>query len=127
MQFSGGAAGGRDARRATGSFLRRHDVSEECGDSVLLVVSELVTNAIRHAGGSFTLRVMLSAHCVEVAVSDSDPTPPRARVPDLLDGTGGFGSGIVARLAREVTICPCPEGKTLHVVIDRRTPPTADD
>ncbi|MFD0150427.1 ATP-binding protein [Streptomyces sp. NPDC055721] len=125
IEFSGDAAGGRDARMTTGDFLGHHDVPEQCGDAVLLVVSELVTNAIRHAGGAFTLKVALSDHRVEVAVSDSDPAPPRARVPDLLDGTGGFGSGIVAHLAREVTITTCPGGKTVHVVIDRPTAPAA--
>ncbi|MDV5143716.1 ATP-binding protein [Streptomyces sp. SBC-4] len=124
MEFVGDATSGRDARRAAGELLARHHASQECADAVLLVLSELVTNAIRHGGGAFVLRAAVSAHSVDIALSDGDPAPPRARVPDLLDGTGGFGSLIVDRLARHVSVDGRPDGKTVHVTVDfdRSTP-----
>ncbi len=66
---------------------------------MVLVVSELVTNALRHGGGACTL--YLSAHLdgIEVAVHDRSPRTPRMRTPDLNGGTGGFGWPMVDRLA----------------------------
>jgi anti-sigma regulatory factor (Ser/Thr protein kinase) len=119
LVFRGDAAGGRDARTAARALLERHGVARDCVDTATLVVSELVTNAIRHAEGPYTLRVIVSAVAVEIAVSDPSPTPPRTRAPDLIDGTGGFGSLIIAQLARRVLVDRHDDGKTIKVVLDR--------
>lgn len=79
----------------------------EAADTVVLVVSELVTNALLHGGG--TCAVELTAHPdgIEVAVHDPSPQPPRMRTPDLTDGTAGFGLFPVrcAQLAAQVQKC----------------------
>ena len=49
-------------------------IAAEAADTVVLVVSELVTNALRHGGGTCTLD--LTAHpdgSIEVAVHDRSP------------------------------------------------------
>lgn len=60
-----------------------------------LVVSELVTNAVEHAGG--WVAVDLEAHdsSVAIAVSDPSPVPPRRRDPDR---RGGRGLGLIESL-----------------------------
>lgn len=49
-----------DARGTTRAFLealRQPAVASETADTAVLVVSELVTNALRHGGGTYTLRL----------------------------------------------------------------------
>ena len=71
---------------------------------MVLVVSELVTNALRHGGGTCTLSLTAHPDSIEVAVHDHSPKAPRMRTPDLNDGTGGFGWPMVNRLARATTV-----------------------
>jgi anti-sigma regulatory factor (Ser/Thr protein kinase) len=63
-----------------------------------LLVSELATNAIRHAGGDrFMVEFDANGH-VLVAICDADPTPPTARNAALTD-MGGRGLAIVEGLS----------------------------
>jgi anti-sigma regulatory factor (Ser/Thr protein kinase) len=86
------------ARRAVTSGFA--DVlGEESLDDVLLVVSELVTNALLHGQGDIKLRIFLDAQRVTGAVSDEGCAftggalaPDPARI-------GGHGLYIVGRLA----------------------------
>ncbi|WP_328318220.1 ATP-binding protein [Streptomyces sp. NBC_00388] len=95
-------------------------------EALVLVVSELATNAVRHGGGSYTLRLSTDTATMTAAVSDRSPALPRARVPDLNDGTGGFGWHMVRRLTRELTVTPGPgSGKTIHARLSRQEPATA--
>lgn len=57
---------------------------------IALVVSELLTNALRHGGGTCTLRLTAHPDTIEVAVGDASPRAPRIRT-TLYGGTGGFG------------------------------------
>ncbi|WP_240508972.1 ATP-binding protein [Streptomyces agglomeratus] len=55
-----------------------------------LVVSELVTNALRHGAGTCTLELTAHPDSIEVAVHDRSPKGPRMRTRDLNGSTGGF-------------------------------------
>ncbi|GCD39678.1 ATP-binding protein [Streptomyces chrestomyceticus JCM 4735] len=101
-----------DARRDTRAFLDGllPPVTSEAAGTVLLVVSELVTNALRHAGGTWTLELTAHPDGIEVAVHDPSPQAPRLRTPDLSGGTGGFGWPLVNRLARTTAVTPEPSG-----------------
>ncbi|GAA1536145.1 hypothetical protein GCM10009730_51680 [Streptomyces albidochromogenes] len=91
-------------------------------DTLVLVVSELVTNALRHGGGRYTLELSADEDAMRVAVSDLDPAHPREVTPDLNGGSGGFGWHMVRRLTDEVTITPSPRpGKTITAAYVRRT------
>lgn len=91
-------------------------MAPETVQTLALVVSELATNALRHGGGRYALRLGATADAVTIAVSDPDPAPPRERAPDLNGGAGGFGWPMVRRLAGKVTITSGPgRGKTIHV------------
>jgi anti-sigma regulatory factor (Ser/Thr protein kinase) len=72
-------------------------------EDVLLLVTELVTNAVRHAGvgPDESLQVELRRWSRRVRVGVADPGDGRARVapqPDLTD-TGGWGLVLVDRIA----------------------------
>lgn len=77
---------------------------EECQwsgdrDTVLLLASELVTNAVRHAATPFDLIVSVHGPSVEVAVVDHDRRhPPRVCDPGPED-THGRGLRIVEELS----------------------------
>ncbi|WP_345403055.1 ATP-binding protein [Nonomuraea salmonea] len=77
----------RLAREAlvTCGFQGRHE-------DVLLVVSELVTNALVHGDGSPVLRVRGSADRVRIEVGDAGAGVPRTREPGPASGWGGCTS-----------------------------------
>ena len=54
------------------------------------MVSELVTNALRHGGGCCTLEVTAHPDAIEVTVHDGGRHAPRMRTLDLSTGTGGL-------------------------------------
>ncbi|MFD9271173.1 ATP-binding protein [Streptomyces goshikiensis] len=110
----------RQAARAFLEALGQPAISPDQADTVVLVVSELVTNALRHGGGAYTLRLAAHPGTIEVAVEDPSPWPPRMRTPDLVDGTGGFGWHMVNDLAHHVVVTPGPEGgKTVCAFLPR--------
>ncbi|MED7952418.1 ATP-binding protein [Kitasatospora sp. NPDC058201] len=95
-------------------------LAPEAAAAVVLVVSELVTNALRHGGGTFALDLTAYTDGVEVAVHDRSPRPPRMRTPDLAAGTGGFGWPMVNRLAHTTTVTPRQTGgKTVTALLAR--------
>ncbi|MFD6888016.1 ATP-binding protein [Streptomyces sp. NPDC059957] len=113
-------AGARQTARAFLESLGHPAIDPECADSVVLVVSELVTNALRHGGGACTLRLTAHPGSIEVAVDDPSAEAPRMRIPDLAEGTGGFGWHMVNGLALATVITPRPEGgKTVRALLPR--------
>ncbi|GLW73876.1 hypothetical protein Kpho02_61740 [Kitasatospora phosalacinea] len=97
-------------------FLRRAladwSVDPVAGADVLLVGAELLSNAARHADGLRRLDLDLEAGVLRVAVTDSSPGLPRAR-PDPPGASGGYGLGIVDRLALDWGSLPAGNGKTV--------------
>ncbi|WP_405668378.1 ATP-binding protein [Streptomyces sp. NBC_01166] len=110
-----------DARDSARTFLQRlvRPIAAEAADGVILVVSELVTNALRHGGGTCTLDLNAHPAGIEVAVHDRSPQGPRMRTPDLNGGTGGFGWPMVNRLAHTTAVTRRPAGKTVMALIAR--------
>ncbi|EGX56433.1 regulatory protein [Streptomyces zinciresistens K42] len=86
-------------------------------DDILLVVTELVTNAVRHGGGLTAFDARLDADTLTVSVSDASPVPPRAVARDGSATPGGFGWPLVLRLGGHVTVTPTAAGKTIRVVM----------
>ncbi|MEW2574480.1 SpoIIE family protein phosphatase [Streptomyces sp. NPDC047070] len=90
------AAPGR-ARRLARKALSRWDL-EELTDSVELLVSEVVTNAVRYASRPVTLR-LLRTDVLRCEVGDDVPQLPRLRQARATD-EGGRGLYLVNKLAR---------------------------
>jgi GAF domain-containing protein/anti-sigma regulatory factor (Ser/Thr protein kinase) len=92
-----------------------------------LIVSELVTNALLHAGPPITVRVDVRPDSVRIAVSDgSRATPVRALA--RADSMTGRGLSLVAALARDWGVEPTPAGKVVWCEIGTVPAPLpADD
>ncbi|MEU5145287.1 ATP-binding protein [Streptomyces sp. NPDC021139] len=108
-----------DAVRTARSLVRRTLDDwrlDSVGDIAALLVSELVTNALRHATGPIGVRVVRDpagvAGVLLVEVSDPLPDPPRERAarPDDEDGRG---LQLVATAARRWGTRPGEAGKTV--------------
>lgn len=89
---------------------------------LLLVVSELVANAIRHGGGLAGFEVTPLAEGVRLSVHDySEAVPSAAYGPGTLPRThegSGYGWPLILRLAREIQIDRRREGgKTISVFV----------
>ncbi|WP_407565287.1 ATP-binding protein [Streptomyces sp. 184] len=67
-------------------------------EDVLLVVSELVTNACLHGGGPDELRLRTAGKVLRLEVSDSGTGTPEPRTPHRASRPGGHGMFIVQRL-----------------------------
>lgn len=80
-------------------------------DDAMLVVSELITNAVLHAQGEVTVRVTLSREgSVQVDVVDGSARLPRARGYGG-ESTTGRGLRMVADIAQAWGVEPGPAGK----------------
>lgn len=96
------------ARRWSADLLARHGV-DASSDTVLLLVSELVSNAVVHAGTACTLRLSLEG-CVRVEVRDgSDALPDLPTGSDPL-ATSGRGLHLVRALSTTCGVQPLPGG-----------------
>jgi len=94
-------AGGADQRAAA--------------EDVLLVVSELVTNACLHAEGPDELRIACDNKVIRLEVSDKGTGQPAPRTPYRAGRPGGHGMFIVQRLCLDwgVVRSPGAAGKTV--------------
>jgi anti-sigma regulatory factor (Ser/Thr protein kinase) len=81
-------------------------------DDAVLMISELVTNAIRHAHTLLRILISIADQTLRVEVSDDDPTLPVAPDPGH-DATSGRGLRIVDDLADHWGVTPGAHGKTV--------------
>jgi anti-sigma regulatory factor (Ser/Thr protein kinase) len=101
----------RDVRRAVAQQCREWGWAPRA-DEVELLVSELVTNAVVHVGGTVLVTVTASDHELTVAVGDTSvhtPAPEDASVWD----TNGRGLSIVESLADRWGVDPSGPGKSV--------------
>ncbi|MFE0376930.1 SpoIIE family protein phosphatase [Streptomyces inhibens] len=98
------------ARRFTGRTLRTWGVTEEV-DVALLVVSELVTNAIAHTQGEVRLDLTLTADRLRIAVNDASPRAPVKPATVDWEATGGRGLLLVEAMSASWGSVPLSGGK----------------
>jgi DNA-binding NarL/FixJ family response regulator len=92
---------------------------DDLTDTVTLLVSELVTNAVVHAGSDVEVLVRLTATAARVEVTDASAraVAPRAAASD---DASGRGLALVGSLARRWGVRPVPGGgKTVWFEVDR--------
>jgi len=88
----------RVARQHTADTVRSWGIRDDLADDLLLIVSELVTNAEEHGGGACTLRLTPCGTAGGLAVRadvvdvGAPPAPP---APDLPDAEAEHGRGLV--------------------------------
>jgi CheY-like chemotaxis protein/anti-sigma regulatory factor (Ser/Thr protein kinase) len=111
------------ARRFVRSTLHAGDT--DLVSTVELLVSELVANAVVHAGSGPAVDVVVRDDTVRVEVFDTDPTPPALRTPDPTT-PGGRGISIVEHLADSWGTEVLVDGKIVWFEVDRApAPPTS--
>ncbi|QEV43758.1 ATP-binding protein [Streptomyces vinaceus] len=88
-------------------------------DNVLTVVTEMVSNASRHAGGATAFHVTAGAGAVTVEVSDRSTSAPRIQ-PWAPDEPGGFGWRLVNQLAT-TDVHIHRDGKTITATLTAAT------
>lgn len=104
--------------RAMAAGLVRDLHLESLGDDLALVVSELVTNAVRYADPPVELEIEAGESAVTVAVVDGTPGRPVPRPSDD-DAEGGRGLSLISHLATETGVRPSPPGKTVWAALPR--------
>lgn len=111
-----------DARSFAAHFLDRLRtewcavIGRRSEEALLLVVSELVTNADRHSDGPYILELEGTDAAVSVCVYDSSVALP-LRFPRDPERVGRHGLEIVHALAAEVTAERVPVGKRVRALV----------
>ena len=111
---------GREAPAAVRDALRERSRHWPDGmrDDLLLLLTEVVTNAVRHSGTRtgepIEIEVREQDDCVRVEVVDAGDgfEPPERLVPDLTR-TGGLGLVLVDRISRAWGVRRSPQGATV--------------
>jgi anti-sigma regulatory factor (Ser/Thr protein kinase) len=93
------------------------EIEDRALEEVLLVTSELVTNADRHSNGPYILELEGTDTTVSVCVYDSSAALPR-RFPKDPERVGRHGLEIVHALAKRVTVERVPVGKRVCAVLE---------
>ncbi|MFJ9149100.1 ATP-binding protein [Streptomyces sp. NPDC102270] len=97
-----------DCIEGFGSPLRRHPIIQ----TAELLVSELITNAIRHGTGPPLIRLSWNGRLLRIAVSDDSDHRPCLRATKNTE-PGGFGLQLLERLAYRWGVTPRHPGKTV--------------
>ena len=93
----------------------------ELSEDVRLVISELATNAVRHAGTPFRVHAVLGPLGVRVEVQDLSPALPVLRRP-ALGAPSGRGFHLIAALCRRWGVRVDEHGKAVWVELTAHPP-----
>jgi anti-sigma regulatory factor (Ser/Thr protein kinase) len=110
----------RLSRYATRAVLAAWDL-RHVEEAATLLVSELVTNAVRHARGTDVITVDLYAGrtWLRLEVQDTDRHWPQPRIPDGFDESG-FGFILVEALTSNWGVRETEAGKAVWAELDTR-------
>ncbi|MFF9209103.1 MULTISPECIES: SpoIIE family protein phosphatase [unclassified Streptomyces] len=106
------------ARRFARRSLRSWGVPSSDADAALLVVSELVTNALVHTEGQVRLSLTLVNHRLRIAVTDASPRTPVKPTSIGWEATGGRGILLVEAVSDAWGTVPVSGGKQVWSEID---------
>lgn len=104
------------ARRFLQEAAADWDLSADLTEVAQLVVSELVSNAVEHAGTSSAVALELTGDSLKISVRDGSITQP---VPRPLDRVSFRGRGLplVDRVSRNWGVLDHPDGKTVWALL----------
>ncbi|KOX36291.1 hypothetical protein ADL06_05250 [Streptomyces sp. NRRL F-6491] len=109
------------ARRVAGRWLAGSRARPARTAEAVLIVSELVTNAVRHARGPCVLTLTVRGPLLDIAVADRSEELPRTSWERPGDERGGFGFPVICGLGGRIKVVPALGGKSLHVALDLET------
>ena len=108
------------ARHEVGAFIQAHELCDE-PESAVLIVSELVANAVLHGAEPIQVAVTDETGSLRIEVSDGDTRPPRPDLDvDTVDRPSGRGLHIVNALAQRWGTTLHDFGKTVWAEVDSR-------
>jgi anti-sigma regulatory factor (Ser/Thr protein kinase) len=114
-------AGDSVAPAAARQFVRQSGLDQRLradrGDDLELLVSELVTNVVRHAGTDMVLTLRADSEQVCLSVEDLSSQMPQMR--ENPGETGGWGLRLVDQLASRWGITRTSSGKRVWVLLAR--------
>jgi anti-sigma regulatory factor (Ser/Thr protein kinase) len=116
----------REARRFAASTLSRWGVPQRVVDIVVLLVSELVTNAVVHGGPPIELRLRQTGTHVVIEAFDGESFLPRKLRPTP-DDEHGRGLQLVALLSDRWGNRPTGSGKSVWCVVSTGPATSAPD
>ncbi|MEU6315967.1 ATP-binding protein [Streptomyces sp. NPDC047014] len=109
----------RDAREAAVRALADRGVRcpARTAEDIVLIVSELATNAVLHARPPYALTLRLEPGRAGIVLSDGSASPPRRTARPGPTATRGRGLGIVRALGADLFVSPSPHGKQVIAVL----------
>lgn len=115
-----------DAARVARAFVQEHSdaLPQDLVEDAKLLVTELVSNAVRHGRPEITLRVSLHPPLIGVSVEDEGAAIPSTDIdPPELESAGGRGLMIVDRMSNSWGVIPTdpPPGKIVWFRLDDPT------
>jgi anti-sigma regulatory factor (Ser/Thr protein kinase) len=110
------------ARLATEEFLRElaqttAPTAPECWHDIVLIVTELASNAVQYAPGPFELRLRPTFDGVHVTLHDTSTVVPTPRPFRPDSGGGGIGWYLIQTLCSQVSVVTDDHGKDVHVFL----------
>ncbi|NUR04195.1 MAG: SpoIIE family protein phosphatase [Streptomyces sp.] len=106
------------ARTLIAALLGQWHIRDDTQDKVLLVVDELVANAVRFAGGPLTVRLIRTGHGLLCEVGDTGNGRPRLGRGGLLDD-GGRGLHVVHGLTTRWGVRWTDTGKVVWASVEK--------
>ncbi|MEV6651878.1 ATP-binding protein [Streptomyces sp. NPDC051219] len=107
----------REALADWGWTPARNEEHQAVVDDVLLLVSELITNACLHTDGPTEFVLHCTDERLRVEVADASPEHPRPRPPGSAAMPGGHGLVVVQRLALRWGSAARKDGKTVWLEV----------
>jgi anti-sigma regulatory factor (Ser/Thr protein kinase) len=113
-------ASAAEARRRTLAWLLRHSIAAEAAEAAVLIISELVANAVVHSGSSViicTLRLGGGLLHIEVTDQGTGQREPAVKEPST-DDVSGRGLLLVSTLSKAWGVTPAiPSGRTVWAIV----------
>ncbi|WP_225805047.1 ATP-binding protein [Streptomyces sp. NK15101] len=119
IQLPPGAQAAGHARQAAARMLAPEPAlcPGPVAEDLVLIVSELVTNAVRHAKGPYALTVSMEKGRVGIAVSDGSVDLPGRRHATEETAESERGLKIVRALGADLFVSPSDIGKQVIAVV----------
>jgi anti-sigma regulatory factor (Ser/Thr protein kinase)/anti-anti-sigma regulatory factor len=111
----------RLARHLVEEMCTRWELGSTLRERAQVVVTELVTNAVRSGAGDIELIITVRRYVLRLEVSVHSTVLPHPREPSL-DTVGGYGLQLVTRLASHWDTQPTPHGKIIWADLIIRSP-----
>jgi len=109
-----------EARHRALAWLLRHSVAQDPAEAAVLIISELVTNAVLHSGSTVigcTLRLDSGLLQIEVTDQGASQREPAIREP-AADDVSGRGLLLVSTLSKAWGVTPArPSGRTVWATV----------